>query len=465
MMERAILRANLLRQASGTKYADPALASYPDPPRRSFFTMSLFGAMNTAISGLDAQAAAFTNISDNVANSQTTGFKSVNTNFTDYLTDSNATINQSGSVVTTPLYQNDVQGTIQQSPDPTALAISGPGFFQVSESDGTTPAGLPILSPQPYFTRAGDFALNANGYLVNGAGQFLNGWAADPQTGQLNTASMVPIHISAEQAAPIATSNVNLTANVPATPSASSVLSSQINVYDAKGTSHQLQLNWTQNGPNAWTLSLSSPDQVGGPAIGTVDLTFNDNGTLATLANATGSAAISNSPTSAVLNLTPNLGDGSQPISLNLGTYNVAGGVTQYAGNDYTTIGLGQNGAPPGNFTGISTSVSGDITANYENGQSQLIAHIPVVTFENSNSLQRVNGQAFTATADSGASLLQNAGANGAGTLVTGSVEASNVDIATELAKLIVAQQAYGANAKMITTAQQMLETTIALKQ
>jgi flagellar hook protein FlgE len=103
--------------------------------------------------------------------------------------------------------------------------------------------------------------------------------------------------------------------------------------------------------------------------------------------------------------------------------------------------------------------------ANYDNGMSVQVAHIPLVTFENADALQRQNGQAFTATADSGAAIVKDVNSNGAGSLVTGSVEGSNVDIATELSKLIVAQQAYGANAKMITAANQLLQTTIDMKQ
>ena len=102
---------------------------------------------------------------------------------------------------------------------------------------------------------------------------------------------------------------------------------------------------------------------------------------------------------------------------------------------------------------------------NYDNGQSRTIAQVPVVTFNDPNELQRQNGQAFTASAQSGTPLAETAGTNGAGNLVTQSVESSNVDIATEFSKLIVAQQAYSANTKMVTTADQMLQQTINMKQ
>ena len=104
-------------------------------------------------------------------------------------------------------------------------------------------------------------------------------------------------------------------------------------------------------------------------------------------------------------------------------------------------------------------------SVNYDNGQTRTIAQVPLITFNNPNGLQRQNGQSFTATLDSGTPLAEAASTNGAGNLVTGSVEGSNVDIATEFSKLIVAQQAYTASAKMVTTAQAMLQTTINMKQ
>ncbi len=427
--------------------------------------MSLFGAMNTAISGLNAQSAAFTNISDNVANSQTVGFKGVDTSFIDYLTSSTPTQNQSGSVGTTPNYRNDVQGTIQQSTDALALAVTGQGFFAVSEQNGTTTAGAPQFANLPYYTRAGDFHLDANGYLANSANEYLNGWAVNPATNALNTSQLVPIQVTQGQFQPIASSTITLIANVPATPSATSVLTSQVRVYDTTGTAHQLQMTWGQTGANAWTLSLASPDQVGGPAIGTLAVNFNANGTLASLSGATGAVSVAGTVTNAALQVSPNFGNGAQPITLDLGTFNAPGGVTQYAGTDYAVRNVTQNGSPPGSFTGITTSQSGDINANYDNGMSVRIAHVPLITFQDANALMRQNGQAFTATAAAGAPLAQNAGTNGAGSMITGSVESSNVDIAAELSKLIVAQQAYGANAKMITTAEQMLQTTINIKQ
>ena len=136
--------------------------------------MSIFGALNTAVSGLTAQSAAFGNISDNVANSQTDGYKEVDTSFVDYLTTSTSSTNEPGAVTTLPDYTNNVQGTISQSSNPLALAITGQGFFAVSEAAGTSTANnAPTFSTQTYYTRDGNFHMDQNGYLVNDAGEYL----------------------------------------------------------------------------------------------------------------------------------------------------------------------------------------------------------------------------------------------------------------------------------------------------
>jgi flagellar hook protein FlgE len=108
---------------------------------------------------------------------------------------------------------------------------------------------------------------------------------------------------------------------------------------------------------------------------------------------------------------------------------------------------------------------SGNVVASYSNGDTRVLAHIPLATFAAPDALQRQDGQAFTATSASGAAQLSDANSNGTGSLVTGSVESSNVDIATDLTSLISAQQAYGANAKVVTTANQMMQTTLEMTQ
>jgi flagellar hook protein FlgE len=139
--------------------------------------------------------------------------------------------------------------------------------------------------------------------------------------------------------------------------------------------------------------------------------------------------------------------------------------VTQYAGTAYNLQGISQDGVPPGSFSGVTTQANGDVVVNYNNGQTRTIAQVPLVTFNAPDSLQGQNGQSFTTTTASGNALADAVNTNGAGSLVVSSVEGSNVDIATEFSQLIIAQQAYSANAKVVTTANDMLESTINMKQ
>ena len=444
--------------------------------------MSLFGAMNTAISGLTAQSAAFSNISDNVSNSQTVGYKRVDTNFIDYLTTSNATQNDSGAVVATPNYVNNVQGTITQTDNPLGLAIAGQGFFAVSQQNGEI-NGLPTFSPQQYYTRAGDFQMDKNGYLVNSAGMFLNGWPVNPLTNVVNQNTLQPIQVTQTVYNPVPTTTVTLSANLPATPAAgtataSSPISSDIDVYDALGTMHTITLNWIKTAQDTWSVEVNSPDDNTAADRGTADVYFGQpasgnpvpSGTVGGLAaNAVDPGTIDPSPyapnTAATVAFTTDFGSGPQTITINLGTYGQTNGVTQYAGTQYDLRGLTQNGVPPGAFQSVTTQTNGDIVVNYDNGQSRVIDQVPIITFNAPNQLQRQNGQSFTTSNNSGTPLAEAPGTNGAGNLVTQSVESSNVDIATEFSKLIVAQQAYSANTKMVTTADQMLQQTIDMKQ
>jgi flagellar hook protein FlgE len=435
--------------------------------------MSLYGAMNTAISGLTAQSTAFGNISDNVANSQSTGFKRTDTAFIDYLTSSNASANNPGAVVARPDYINTVQGTLQQSDNPLALAITGQGFFSVSQatSSGT---GVTTFSPQTYFSRDGDFTMNKNGYLVNSAGNFLNGWTVNSATGVVDRTSVAPIQVTQTVYNPVPTTEVNLTANLPATPTTGTPVSAQIDVYDSLGTAHTVTLDWTQNAPNDWSVSLNVPDDITAAARGTADVQFGAttsgnpvaDGTVGSLGTATGSVTTSSytANTPATVSFTADFGNGPQAISLNLGNFGQSSGVTQYAGSTFALTGINQNGVPPGSFSSVSTTQAGDIQVNYDNGQSRTIARVPITTFNNPDALQRQNGQAFTTTLESGDPSSKDAGTNGAGTLVTNSIEQSNVDIATEFSKLIVAQRAYSANTKVVTTADDMLQQTLDMK-
>jgi flagellar hook protein FlgE len=285
---------------------------------------------------------------------------------------------------------------------------------------------------------------------------------------------------------PLPTTNVTISANLPATPSTGTAtptnpISSDVDVYDALGTLHTVALNWVQTAPDKWTVQINvADDKTGGvstPDRGTADLEFGPtasgnpvpSGTVGSVAaDPVSGGSISTSAyannTGAWLKFTTDFGSGPQTIQLNIGTYGQTNGVTQYAGTQYNLRGLTQNGVPPGAFSSVTTQANGNIVVNYDNGQSRVIAQVPLITFNDANQFQRQDGQSFTATAESGTPLAETASNNGAGNLVTEAVESSNVDIATEFSKLIVAQRAYTANTKMVTTADDLLQQTIDMK-
>ena len=377
----------------------------------------------------------------------------------------------SGFVAARPEYDNNVQGTITTSTNALALAVSGNGFFQVNQ-ETTDASGATTLNPQDEYTRDGNFTLDTNGYLVNDTNEALSGYAVDPTTGVADISAMTPIKVDQSPLPPVATSTVALSANLPATPASTTPPTTQVEVYDAQGIQHQVTLTYTQAANNDWTVSVNAPDATT-PALGSAQLTFGtdsgnavDAGTLGAISNDTGtvtsSAYAANSP--ATVNFTADFGNGPQTISVNMGNYGTTSGITQFAGTAYTLNQVTQNGVAPGTFSGVSIESSGDVVANYNNNETRVIAQIPLTKFANEDALQRQDGQSFTETQASGAAITQAVGSGSVGTLVTSATEGSTVDIATEFTKLIVAQQAYSANAKVVTTADQLLQVTLNMK-
>ncbi len=429
--------------------------------------MSLFGSMTTAISGLTAQARALGHISDNVANSQTAGFKRTDTSFVSYLTDSTLSVHRPGSVVARPDYTNTIAGPIEQSENPLSLAIAGQGFFSVALPTGSVNGQL-TFDERQFFTRAGDFQLDRSGYLVNGSGYFLQGWSVDalgnPDRTQIN-----PIRVSDLVFNPIATGNIELSANLPA--NGTDPQTTPLNVYDSLGALQPMSLTWTPSGANTWTLDITAPGA--GGSLGTIDVLFGAaavpavaTGTIGGFAGATGALAgaapVADDP--ATVTFTADFGQGPQAITLNLGAFGQARGVTQYDGDEFSLRNLTQDGVPLGSYSSLAVRDNGDVAINYDNGQSRVIARVPITTFNAPDMLQRLDGQAFMRTVESGEARTTDAGSNGAGSLSVSSVERSNVDIASEFSKLIVAQRAYTANTRIVTASDEMLQDTINMR-
>jgi flagellar hook protein FlgE len=441
--------------------------------------MSLSGALTSAVTGLDAQSAALGAISDNVSNSQTTGYKRVDTEFSTLLTVSNAFVHEPGGVLSHPLYTNDIQGSIQSTSTSTNLAVTGSGYFAVSRVNGFT-GTTPTFEPAPLFTRAGDFALDNNSFLVNGAGLFLNGFPVDPITGAVQKGALQQVRVTALTDPPTATTAITYSANLPSAPSttAAPFPPTTVSFLDALGQPHNLDISWQASAvtPGLFTATFSSSD----PAVSAIVATGGATATTQTFqfevaagnpiaGGQAGSlmqigAAAGTAGTPALQQLQITLGSGAgapvQNVDLNLGTLGVAGQTTMFTGTEVNFISSQQDGKAPGNFSNLAVDAHGFVTLNYDNGDRKTVFQIPLAQFPNFDALQPQNGNAFSATQASGAPGFNVPGANGSGTIVGSSIEASNVDIAAEFTKMIVAQKAYSANTRVITVTNQLLDET-----
>ncbi|MBS1033406.1 flagellar hook protein FlgE [Gluconobacter cerinus] len=419
--------------------------------------MSIINSLNTAVSGLNSQSHAFSDLSNNIANSQTTGYKAATTSFADYVTSNDLASDGeslSDSVAATTRQHTDNQGMVVSSTNTLALAISGNGFFNVVQPTGsTTSSTAPTFSSQQFYTRNGDFSQNNQGYLVNTSGYYLEGYQVGSEGALSSTLS--PIKISDSVAfQPTKSTTVSLSAAIGSTSGAEGTNTSTATAYDSKGNAQEVSLNWKQSStdPLVWTVS-NSADSSNSAAV-----KFNSDGSLASVNGAsqsTGSAA-----TFSYTGL-------PQDMTVNLGTIGSTSGVSLATdGSNYSTNPtMTTDSVTSGTFTGLSMQSDGSVMATFDNGLSQLLAKIPLSTFADPNGLSAQNGQAYTATASSGAPTVNAVNTNGAGTLSTSSTESSTTDLTSDLTKLIVAQQAYGANTKIVTTANQLLQTTLAMIQ
>jgi flagellar hook protein FlgE len=448
--------------------------------------MSLFAALTTAVGGLNAQSSAIGNVADNVANAQTVGFKRIDTNFQNLVTQSNLSLNDPGGVRATPFYQNSLQGGLLQSQSSTALAVSGQGFFNVQlpvvAADGTT-----TFSGQVLYTRQGDFNLNRNGYLQNSSGYILSAWSVD-STGVVDSSQLLPVQISQLLDQPVATSVVEFGANLPAGAADDTVFSeSSVQIFDALGDSHTFRLQWTKDDTNTWFLDIT-PDEAdaaanftnyggtnitGGAAIGTqrLEFTFGDGsptaaGTIEAIDGGAGDffTITADAPPDHAATVSFDLlfdGAGTQTMTLDFGSYGTPNGVTQYDATDLSVTELEQNGIPRGSFQSLSIDEDGFISLNYDNGSSRALYQIPLTQFNSPNSLQRLSGGAFQRTQESGTPKVNPPGLLGNGKIASNALEGANVDIADEFTKMIQAQRIYSANARTITTADNMLQDVI----
>lgn len=426
--------------------------------------MSLYGALNIGVAGLAANSQALSATSSNIANVNTVGYKNQTASFSTILNTSG--ISGSSSAGVSAFISQDVtmQGLPTSTSSPTDMSISGSGFFVVAaNADG---------SGAQQYTRAGSFTPDENGNLKNSAGLYLLGYKLDSAGAvPTDTSALNLVNVSSLSGKAQATENLGIQANLQSSATAATgyvtgdmtagtvtpEFKRTINIYDSLGGSQPITFSFVKTAANTWAyeaayagsaLNLSSANP-----IGTGSVTFNSDGTLK---NVNGAA-----PAAGSFDLTipwaATTGLASQVVEINLGAVGGTSGLAQFDSAS-TLNGSSPDGSPFGNVTGVQVARDGTVTAQFSNGLLQDVYKIPIATFTNADGLAQVNGNAYVATKASGAASVNLASTGGAGAIASKSLEASTVDLASEFTNLITTQRAYSASARIITTANEMLQ-------
>jgi flagellar hook protein FlgE len=402
--------------------------------------------MNAAVMGMNAQTSWLATISQNIANSSTTGYKDAETEFSSLVDQSGPGNYSAGGVKTTAMSMNGLQGSVVGTSTVTDLAIQGNGFFVVTDAGGDT-----------YLTRDGSFVPDAAGNLVNAAGYYLMGTdiqngAAAPVANSLTGLQKVNVAQTGEQASPTTTGTFS--ANLPSTAAVVAAAAApagggttytektSLVTYDNLGTPVKLDVYMTNLGGNKWEVDVYNSANAAagggfpysaGPLV-TQNLTF----------SAANGQLTGGSPLAVAI---PN----GQTMSLSLA------GSTQLA-TGYAVNGATTNGNAPDTLTGVTISTGGVLSFNYSSGTSLPGYDIPLVNVASPDNLTSVNGTVYSTNINSGQPQVGTAGTAGFGTIESSSLESSTVDLATELTAMIQAQSSYEANSKVFQTGANLLD-------
>lgn len=408
---------------------------------------------NTALSGLRAANQNLSVIGNNISNSSTTGFKESRAEFGDVYANSilGGSSRSAGSgVLVNSVSQQFDQGNISVTDNSLDLAISGSGFFVLSDGGSKL------------YTRAGAFSVDSSGYIVSNTGANLQGFAASAN-GTVVSGALTNLQIQTQDIAPNATDTINLGVTLNSsdadptnttfdpTDSSSYNWSTSATVYDSLGNSHTLVSYYQKDaaGSAAGTTDWNVYSTLDGNTatvnnLGT--LTFDTSGSLVSPANGT-------------LNESWVMTNGAANLSYGI-DYS---GSSQYGGS-FAVASLDQDGYASGRLTGVNIDDTGIVFANYSNGQSLALGQVALANFSNSQGLTPAGNTNWAESFASGQPVVGAPQTGALGSIQSGALEDSNVDLSSELVNLILAQRDYQANAKTIETENTVTQTIINLR-
>ncbi len=399
---------------------------------------------NIALSGLTAASTGLDVVSNNIANADTVGFKSSRAEFADVYAAGSVNLNQTSvgeGVRVSATAQQFTQGDISTTSANLDLAISGDGFFTLKDASGTV------------YSRNGQFAPDKFGNVVNATGQALQVFPP-VAGGGFNTGTTTDLNLEASQSAPNATTTGSIILNLPAnspvpaiapfdpTNPATYTQSTSTTVYDSLGNASPATFFFTQTAtPNQWTINMT----VNGTVVGAPQtLTFSNTGAV----TPAGSGAL------AFNGYAPPDGAATMNMTFNFGQS------TQFGGGFGVTSVI-QDGYSTGQLSTVSIDASGVVSAVYTNGRTTQLGQLAMATFPNPQGLKQLGNTNWAQTFNSGTVVQGTADSAGFGSIQSGALESSNVDLTTQLVDMITEQRAFQANAQSITTANQLSQTVI----
>ncbi|WP_262027320.1 flagellar hook protein FlgE [Microvirga sp. Mcv34] len=399
--------------------------------------MSLYGVLRSGVSGMNAQSNKLGTVAENIQNSSTTGYKRASTEFSSLILPSSEGNYNSGSVTSRVRYTIADQGPIAYTTSASDLAISGNGFFVVTDPGGS-----------PYLTRAGNFVKDGRtGNLVNAYGFTLMGYklgagAVNPSLNSLDGVEPVNMSSFAMQASgsTAGTFKGNLPDGAPVAVPPAVTKQSSLQVYDKVGNPIKIDIELSKISPTEWSITVANGTNPAEPLTGTttMTLTFDADGQI------TGPSVL-------------NFGiPGGEPFALDMA------GMTQLAG-EYNVTGQA-NGNAPSAVKDVEFASDGTVYAVYEDGTRVGAYRIPLANVSSPDNLSPRAGNVYETTAQSGGYQVGFPEMSGFGSIASGALEGSNVDIGTELTAMIEAQTSYTANSKVFQTGSELLDVLMNLK-
>ena len=430
--------------------------------------MALTGALFSGVSGINANGNAMNIIGDNIANVNTVGFKSSRAIFADLLS---AEIGGTKIGLGSRLASANrlfVQGGVETTSSPTDIAVQGRGLFMLKDSQGIT-----------YYSRAGEFTVDKNGNLTNPAGLVVQGIALDASGAP--TSGVTDVVISQAVVSPSATDTVGIVVNLDATKTtptpaipadaagteaipgtwfAASNFSTVVTIYDSLGQAHDLNVLFRKTATaNQWAYRVvANADEVSGGTAGDLRQINAAGGLLAFKTDGTLDTAASN-----ITNIGPvTWADGAAAQTITAAKILFTDS-SQFALPSAVSE-ITQNGTPSGVLKGISVGTDGVITGQFSSGAVQPLFRISLADFPALEGLKHVGNSLFLQSPDSGQALVGSPGDGGFGTVLSGALELSTVDLATEFVKMVTTQRGFQASSRIITVTDTLLEEVSNLK-